>query len=180
MSRGLALLGLVGVAATAGFVASAISADHKGRFLKRLKVRLTRYWPATLREGPLPLMSRDNVPLAWVTADSLVDLRMEGTGVLPDGRRVNYLDGIHWQLVPAGVHGYGVGGRELVPFESIAVDPSVIPLDSLCYLVELRRWVKAVDVGDLIKGLHIDLFVPGAAAASGDDARDFCTVDVYA
>ena len=177
MSRALVVASAAAAAAAVGYVV--VSGAGRGKVQKRLRVRLTRYWPAVLGPGSIPLMSLDHVPLAWVSADSLAALRMEGTGILEDGRRVNYFDGEHWMLVPPGVHGYGAGGRELVYWESIAVDPAVIELDSVCHLVELRRWVRAVDVGSMIKGLHIDLFVPGAGVATGDDARDHCTVEVY-
>jgi len=161
-------------------LAAAAAAYHnRGRFRFRLtRVRLTRYNIAKLEPGDVPVMGPGGVVLGYTTPADYAKLRMQGTGEFPDGRRVNYLDGEAWRLLPAGSWGLGVGGRELSPFESIAVDPAVIPLDSTCYIPELKRWVRAVDVGDLIKGNHIDLFV-GKSIAAGADALDWCTVEVY-
>jgi 3D (Asp-Asp-Asp) domain-containing protein len=178
--RGLAVV--LGLAAAGVAVAGATCGSTvlvRGRVKQRFRARLTRYWIADLTPGEFPIQDPSGTVLSWVSGDSLSRLLMEGTGELPDGRRVNYVDGKRWRLVPAGIWGYGVGGRKLVPFQSVAVDRALIPLDSLCYLIELRRWVRAVDVGDLIKGQHLDLFVGRAGAAKGNDALDYCTVEVY-
>ena len=173
-------LWLLFLGAPAVLLTAAAAAYHnRGRFRFKLTgVRLTRYNIAELEPGYVPVMGPGGVVLGYTTPAAYTNLRMEGTGEFPDGRRVNYLDGKTWRLLPSGSWGLGVGGRELTPFDSIAVDPKVIPLDSVCYLPELGRWVKAVDVGDLIKGKHIDLFV-GKSVATGADALDWCTVEVY-
>lgn len=69
--------------------------------------------------------------------------------------------------------GLGVKGFKLVPFRTIAVDPTVVPIGSVLY-IEAAKGVKfvnakgseeihdgfffAADVGGAIKGNHIDVF----------------------
>ena len=74
--------------------------------------------------------------------------------------------------------GCGVRNHPLVPFRTIAVDPDVIPLDSVVYVPELRGltftqdgetfthdgYLYAGDRGGAIKGNHIDVFLEGEAA----------------
>lgn len=71
-------------------------------------------------------------------------------------------------------YGNGVGGHQLVPFRSIAVDPSQIAIGSLLYIPQARGtaitlpsgqqlvhdgYFYAVDVGNAIRGNHIDTFI---------------------
>lgn len=53
---------------------------------------------------------------------------------------------------------YGKSGTKLTPCYSIAVDPDVIPLGTICYDMEGNPY-EAVDTGSKIKGNHIDMFV---------------------
>lgn len=101
----------------------------------------------------------------------LVDI--EGTGILLDGRVINYAgrvdSEVRYVVVPHP-YGLGVGNRPLKPFCSVAVDPSRIPLDSIILIEETKGmllpdgsvhdgiWV-AVDVGGAIKNDRIDLFI---------------------
>ncbi|WP_291365203.1 3D domain-containing protein [Acetobacter sp. UBA5411] len=71
-----------------------------------------------------------------------------------------------------GIFGLGVKGFRLVPFRTVAVDPTKIPIGTVLYIPRLagfafddkgtRRkhdgYVIAGDVGGGIKGNHIDLF----------------------
>jgi len=72
-----------------------------------------------------------------------------------------------------GKYGDGVKGYKLVPFKSIAVDPSVIPIGSVIYIPSLAGkiipvsdsdtmihdgYLYSVDIGGAIKGHHIDIF----------------------
>lgn len=174
----VALLGLL-----LGGVALAVQrSGGRGKPTKILhNVRLTTYWVTHLDSGSIPLSDRNGIVLGFISEKSMKRLMMEGTGQLPDGRRVNYDNGKVWRLVPPGMWGYGVGSRALRPGESIAVDPAVIPLDSIVFLVDLGRWVKAVDTGDLIKGNHIDLFNGDEKAPVVWNLPDYVkTVEVYA
>lgn len=53
---------------------------------------------------------------------------------------------------------YGKQGTQLTPYYSIAVDPDIIPLGTICYDMEGNPY-EAVDTGSKIKGNHIDMFV---------------------
>lgn len=76
--------------------------------------------------------------------------------------------------VSKAAYGNGVGGHQLVPFRSIAVDPSHIAIGSLLYVPQARGstitlpsgqqlvhdgYFYAVDVGNAIRGNHIDTFI---------------------
>jgi len=69
-------------------------------------------------------------------------LRLEGSGLLMDGRVVNYRGACKYgygtcfaQLnVKTHPFGRGAGGRPVVPFKSVAVDRSVIPIGTPLYI----------------------------------------------
>ena len=78
--------------------------------------------------------------------------------------------------------GIGVKDDPLVPYVSVAIDPTVIPMGSHLYLRELDGvllpggarsdgCVIAADVGGRIKGLRIDWFVGERAHYDELDAR---------
>jgi 3D (Asp-Asp-Asp) domain-containing protein len=111
--------------------------------------------------------------------ESFVDaLRMEGSGLLADGRVVNFDGRCHYgvgtcfeQLDP-DTHPYGRGARRrpLEPFRSVAVDPRVIDIGEPLYIPELDGvllpdgtfhdgCVRADDTGSAIKRRKIDFFV---------------------
>lgn len=85
--------------------------------------------------------------------------------------------------------GCGVRNHPLVPFRTIAVDPDVIPLDSVVFVPELRGrtftldgetfthdgYLYAGDRGGAIRGNHIDVFLE--AAASGPLEGLFASTD---
>ena len=59
----------------------------------------------------------------------------------------------------------------LVPWESVAVDPSLIPLNSWVYIPAYTNgpghgWVLAQDTGGAIKGRHIDVYRSPPASSS--------------
>jgi 3D (Asp-Asp-Asp) domain-containing protein len=74
--------------------------------------------------------------------------------------------------------GCGVRNHALVPFRTIAVDPDVIPLESVVYVPKLRGrrftqdgetfthdgYLYAGDRGGAIRGNHIDVFLEGDAS----------------
>jgi len=99
-------------------------------------------------------------------------LDIEGTGKLINGRIVNYAGRVDKEvryLFTDAPWGLGVGTCELVPFHTIAVDPSQIPLGSTVKIEETVGMVlpdgslhdgiwRADDVGGAIKKDRIDLF----------------------
>ena len=79
--------------------------------------------------------------------------------------------------------GCGVRNHPLVPFRTIAVDPAVIPLESVVYVPELRGrafryngqdfvhdgYLFAGDRGGAIRGKHIDVFLNAQAGSALED-----------
>lgn len=58
--------------------------------------------------------------------------------------------------------GISASGRQVIPYYSVAVDPTVIPLGSIIFLDYgdgVLHEVRADDTGDLVKGYVIDLCV---------------------
>lgn len=105
-------------------------------------------------------------------------LRMEGTGILADGRIINYAGscrygvGTCFQTMDPSTHphGRGAGLRPLVPFQSVAIDPSVVPIGEPLYIPEFDGLplpdgtihdgcVRADDTGGNIKKRKMDFFV---------------------
>jgi len=105
-------------------------------------------------------------------------LRMEGTGVLADGRVINYTGkcrfGYGTCFEPTNPHthpfGRGAADRPLVPFKSVAVDPRFIPIGEPIYVPEFDGMrlpdgtrhdgcVRADDTGGGIKKKKMDFFV---------------------
>ena len=99
-------------------------------------------------------------------------LKIEGTGILSDGRMVQYIK------TRAGIPRYTVvkdtplGVRNIVlkPYRSVAVDPREIPFKSRLYIPAFNGkklpdgkvhdgFFYAHDRGSAIKGKHIDIFV---------------------
>lgn len=119
-------------------------------------------------------------------------LAMEGTGKLLNGKVINYHvritlpDGsreIRWRFCgPEAPFGYGVDDLPLIPFRSVAVDETVIPMGSRIYIpaaVGARLpdgtrhdgYFTAVDIGDRIKNRKIDIFT-----SFGDQSSVFAKV----
>jgi 3D (Asp-Asp-Asp) domain-containing protein len=139
-----------------------------------------------------PLLDLAGNVLVNISEDYFKKLSMEGTGRLLDGRVINYHgrvvkpDGtkeIRWRWCgPEAPHGFGYEDRLLNPFRSVAVDPSVIPLDSKVYIPAARGaklpdgsihdgYFMAVDIGDLIKSKKIDIFT-----SFGDQSEPFLKI----
>jgi len=93
-----------------------------------------------------------------------------------------------------GIYGDGVKGYQLVPWRTVAVDPTKIPIGSVVYIptargslitvapgttIEHDGYFFAADSGGAIKGSHIDVFCGAGASnclpaiASGSDAHPF-------
>lgn len=148
--------------------AGAQAPDHLGAF------RCTYYWVAeeSRHQGTrsVRLLDPSGAELARVSRSFARALRMEGTGRLRDGRVLNWA-GSGRYVVTGSRWGFGV--REewpLVPFRTVAVDPSVVPygtwlyIDAACGLPLPDGTLHdglfvAHDTGSAIKGRHLDLFV---------------------
>jgi 3D (Asp-Asp-Asp) domain-containing protein len=106
------------------------------------------------------------------------ELKLEGSGVLADGRLLNYDGecdygiGTCFRTLALDEHplGAGVQGRRLEPFRSIAVDPRYIPIGAPVYVPELvgiampdgtrhDGCLRADDMGGAIKQHKLDFFV---------------------
>jgi 3D (Asp-Asp-Asp) domain-containing protein len=105
-------------------------------------------------------------------------LKLEGSGLMRDGRIVNYTGSCKFgygtcfeQLdISDYPFGRGAGQRPLIPFKSVAVDPRVIRLGEPLYIPEFDGivlpdgsihdgCVRADDTGGGIKGRKMDFFV---------------------
>lgn len=112
-------------------------------------------------------------PIPFVDA-----LRMEGSGLLSDGRVINYAGrcrygvGTCFEELDVREHpfGRGAGRRPLIPFKSVAVDPRIIPIGEPLYIPEFDGielpdgtvhdgCVRADDTGGGIKKRKMDFFV---------------------
>ncbi len=106
------------------------------------------------------------------------ELKMEGSGILRDGRVLNYDGtcaygvGTCFTTLDPREHPLGQGGqrRALLPFKSVAVDPRFVPLGTTLFLPELRGLelpdgtthdgcVRADDTGGNIRRRELDFFV---------------------
>jgi 3D (Asp-Asp-Asp) domain-containing protein len=106
------------------------------------------------------------------------ELKLEGSGILTDGRVVNYAGecnygmGTCFKTLDPKTHplGTGVQGRRLDAFRSIAVDPRLIPIGAPVYVPELvgvtmpdgtrhDGCLRADDMGGAIKNSKLDFFV---------------------
>ncbi len=105
-------------------------------------------------------------------------LRLEGSGLMRDGRVINYTGacrygyGTCFEQLDVNEHpfGRGAGQRPLIPFKSVAVDPRVIPIGEPLYIPEFDGLqlpdgsihdgcVRADDTGGGIKKRKMDFFV---------------------
>lgn len=108
------------------------------------------------------------------------DVDMEGTGILRDGRTINYAGRLGKEIryrVTSSKWGLGVGTCKLNPYRTIAVDPGIIPLGSVVYIPKAEHMLlpdgsihdglfRAEDVGGAINDWHVDFFTQEGAAAS--------------
>ena len=105
-------------------------------------------------------------------------LRLEGSGLMKDGRIVNYTGkcpfgyGTCFEQLDVAEHpfGRGAGVRPLVPFKSVAVDPRLVRIGEPLYIPEFDGMVlpdgsihdgcvRADDTGGGIKKRKMDFFV---------------------
>ena len=121
----------------------------------------------------------NNKVIAKISVKFMRHLKLEGTGLLENGKLLNFAqwhyndDGtkeVRYRVCgKAAPCGYGYEGRALKAFRSVAVDPTVVPLDSLIFIPQARGAVlpdgtihdgyfHAVDIGDAIQNKRIDVF----------------------
>ena len=105
-------------------------------------------------------------------------LRLEGTGLMEDGRIINYTGkcpfgyGTCFEQLDVSEHPFGRGSglRKLIPFKSVAVDPRLVPIGEPIYIPEFDGLVlpdgsihdgcvRADDTGGGIKRRKMDFFV---------------------
>jgi 3D (Asp-Asp-Asp) domain-containing protein len=180
-------LGVLLSATLVSETAKAARPEFDSPFRNRMKkvgdLKPTFYWIAMEKadgESRIrPLKDMAGNVLAMVTPRFETELRMEGTGKMLDGRIINYDDRvrlpdgkmeIRWLICPPEApYGYGVDRIPLVPFRSVAVDPTVVPIGSSIYIplavgAKLPDGTihdgmfKAVDIGSAIKNKRIDMF----------------------
>jgi 3D (Asp-Asp-Asp) domain-containing protein len=124
------------------------------------------------------IYTRDGYLLGTFTAKFVRALRIEGSGLLADGRVINYAGrcrygvGVCFEELDPATHpfGRGAGRRPLIPFRSVAVDPRLIPIGEPLYIPEFDGLrlpdgtihdgcVRADDTGGGIKKRKMDFFV---------------------
>lgn len=149
--------------------------------------KLTYYWLAYESEYAnepyeIEIYTRQGFPIGRFPRAFVFELRLEGSGVLRDGRLINYDGRCHYgigtcyQTLDPQAHPFGKGGqqRALQPFRSVAVDPRWVPLGTPLYMPELRGMrlpdgsyhdgcVRADDTGGGIRRREIDFFVESYA-----------------
>jgi 3D (Asp-Asp-Asp) domain-containing protein len=157
------------------------------------KFQLTYYYIAIESDfdgmAAEPMYDKSGALLAMAPTKFVKAARMNGTGKTRDGRALNWVGkcphsdyGCFRVLDPKFPNGVGKAGRNLDPYQSIAVDPSVIPLGTRVYAKELvgvalpdgtthDGWLLADDTGGRILGQHIDFFVEGRAAYRALDTK---------
>ena len=105
-------------------------------------------------------------------------LRLEGSGIMRDGRVINYTGkcpygyGTCFEQLDIAEHPFGRGnkGRPLIPFKSVAIDPHLVPIGEPLYIPEFDGLllpdgsihdgcVRADDTGGGIKKRKMDFFV---------------------
>ena len=124
------------------------------------------------------LYTKDGFFFGRVPERYACSLKLEGSGLMRDGRVVNYTGackfgyGTCFEQLETGdfPFGRGAGQRPLIPFKSVAVDPRVIQLGEPLYIPEFDGMplpdgsihdgcVRADDTGGGIKGRKMDFFV---------------------
>lgn len=122
--------------------------------------------------------TRDGFFLGAYSERFVRSLRMEGSGLLSDGRVINYAGrcrfgvGTCFEQLDPSTHpfGRGAGQRALVPFRSVAVDPELVAIGEPLYIPEFDGimlpdgtmhdgCVRADDTGGGIKKRKMDFFV---------------------
>lgn len=126
----------------------------------------------------VPLYDQDGFFIGVYPERFVEALLMEGSGLLADGRVINYDGrckyGVGTCYEPLDddeyPYGRGAGRRPLIPFKSVAVDPRLVPIGEPLYIPEFDGLmmpdghvhdgcVRADDTGGNIKKRKMDFFV---------------------
>jgi 3D (Asp-Asp-Asp) domain-containing protein len=153
----------------------------------RAGFKMTFYWLAWESEYAnepylVDIYTRHGFLLGRFPRTFVYELKLEGSGMLRDGRAINYDGrcpygiGFCFQTLDPAEHPLGKGGqgRPLEPFRSVAVDPRFVPLGTPLYLPELvglrlpdgsrhDGCVRADDTGGNIRRRELDFFVESYA-----------------
>lgn len=166
--------------------------------------KMTFYWLAYESEYAnetydVDIYTKDGFLIGRYPRVFVFELKLEGTGVLRDGRILNYDRacaygiGTCFKELDLREHPMGKGAqqRALVPYRSVAIDPRFVPLGTPLYIPELRGMpiltpdparpeelikdvhdgcVRADDTGGGIKRRELDLFVPSYAQYRATEA----------
>jgi 3D (Asp-Asp-Asp) domain-containing protein len=160
---------------------------------ERSQFKMTFYWLAWESEYAnepyvVDIYTRNGFLIGRFPRTFVFELKLEGSAILRDGRalnydgRCNYGIGVCFQTLDINEHPLGKGGqgRPLVPFRSVAVDPSFVPLGTPLYVPELDGLllpasldspegarhdgcVRADDTGGNIRRHELDFFVESYA-----------------
>jgi 3D (Asp-Asp-Asp) domain-containing protein len=168
-----------------GGLASTGGTSGSGAAVSLGTFELTYYWVTAEADfsgtANTDLFDDSCTVLATVTSAFADSLDIEGTGRLVDGRLLNVSGACPCARSPCYMEvdaqhpwGYGAVGNALVPFRSVAVDRSVVPLGTHLYVAEFDGvtmpgdpsygqfvhdgCVSADDVGGGIVGQHLDFF----------------------
>lgn len=149
--------------------------------------RLSFYWLAyesdyANEKYDVAIYTRHGYYIGSFPSAFVFELKLEGTGILRDGRVLNYDGectygmGTCFRTLALDEHpmGAGVQGRRLEPFRSIAVDPRYIPIGAPVFVPELvglllpdgsehDGCLRADDQGGAIKQHKLDFFVESYA-----------------
>lgn len=149
--------------------------------------KMTFYWLAWEAEYAnepydTEIYTRQGFPIGRYPRTFVYELKLEGSGILRDGRVINYDGecgygvGICFRQMDPAEHPLGMGGqaRPLQPFRSVAVDPRYIPIGTPLYIRELvgirmpdgtehDGCVRADDTGGGIRKRELDFFVESYA-----------------
>jgi hypothetical protein len=129
-------------------------------------------------EDHVSIFNRQGFFIGTYPARFVASLLMEGSGVLGDGRVINYSGrcryGVGTCYEPLDENefpfGRGAGRRPLIPFKSVAVDPRLVAIGEPLYIPEFDGLVmpdgsvhdgcvRADDTGGNIKRRKMDFFV---------------------
>jgi membrane-bound lytic murein transglycosylase A len=120
---------------------------------------------------PYKSLGRALIDRGYLDGGVTWDRIREVMGPLPDAERDDLFATNERFTFFRLTHGLATGsyGTELVPERSVAVDPKLVPLGSIGYLVTptTQRFVVAQDTGAAVRDAHADLFLgfgPGVEA----------------
>lgn len=93
-------------------------------------------------------------------------IQIEKTVVQPLEYEMEVVATAYWTHDPVDASGHGIAfdGTPAVAYKTIAVDPKVIPLQSMVYVPSFG-WLRANDTGNAIKGNIIDIAMDSREAA---------------